>query len=157
MSSAAASAPQHSVVVPDLLHSHFAAADLLLQFFIGMCLSAIFWATGVVKRPQLDAKVVSSSCQQHSHSQTSQQAYQQCCMCVSPAEQPGPAPPNSNRSCKDYSNSCRSRSHVKNTECTAAAYLSAKNHQHETVTVGGVCWVVADCLHLPSSNHQRIG
>lgn len=29
-----------------------------LQFFIGMCLSAIFWMTGVVKRPQLDAKVV---------------------------------------------------------------------------------------------------
>jgi hypothetical protein len=33
----------------------------VLQFLIGIGLSCLFWLTGVVKRPQLDAKTVSSS------------------------------------------------------------------------------------------------
>lgn len=32
----------------------------LLQFLVGIGLSTIFWATGVVKRPKLDAQTVSS-------------------------------------------------------------------------------------------------
>jgi hypothetical protein len=41
---------------------------LRLQFAIGIGLSCLFWLTGVVKRPQLDAKTVSSSSSSSSRS-----------------------------------------------------------------------------------------
>lgn len=42
---------------------------LCLQFAIGSVLSLIFWATGFVKPPKLDAKLVSTQIQQQQKQQ----------------------------------------------------------------------------------------